>query len=93
MLDKPVEEIVMEEGKVVGVKSGGETAKTKMVICDPSYMPERVKKTGQVGVSKFILFPKKNSFKPPFVQMSSFDLLKLPFSMLDISLKLLKMRF
>ncbi len=47
MLDKPVDEIVMEEGKVVGVKSGGETAKCKMVICDPSYVPDRVKKTGQ----------------------------------------------
>ncbi|XP_066931000.1 rab GDP dissociation inhibitor beta-like [Clytia hemisphaerica] len=48
MLDKPVEEIVMEDGKVVGVKSGGETAKTKMVIADPSYFPDRVKKVSQV---------------------------------------------
>jgi len=49
MLDKPVEEIVMEEGRVVGVKSGGETARCSMVICDPSYAPERCKKVGQVG--------------------------------------------
>jgi len=48
MLDKPVEEIVMEDGKVVGVKSQGEVAKTKMVIADPSYFPERVKKVSQV---------------------------------------------
>lgn len=47
MLDKAVEEIVMEEGKVVGVKSMGETAKCKFVVCDPSYVPDRVKKTGQ----------------------------------------------
>jgi len=47
MLDKPVDEIIMEEGKVVGVKSGEETAKCKMVICDPSYVQDRVKKTGQ----------------------------------------------
>ena len=48
MLDKPVEEIVMEDGKVVGVKSGGEIAKTKMVIADPSYFLEKVKKVSQV---------------------------------------------
>jgi len=48
MLDKPVEEIVMENGKVVGVKSQGEVAKTSMVIADPSYFPDRVKKVGQL---------------------------------------------
>lgn len=48
MLDKQVEEIVMENGKVVGVKSGGEVAKTKMVIADPSYFPDKVKKVSQV---------------------------------------------
>jgi len=47
-LNKPPEEIVMEDGKVVGVKSQGEIAKTKMVICDPSYMPDKVKKKYQV---------------------------------------------
>ncbi|XP_047491168.1 rab GDP dissociation inhibitor alpha-like [Penaeus chinensis] len=48
MLDKPIDEIVMEEGKVVGVRSGNETAKCKQVYCDPSYVPEKVKKVGQV---------------------------------------------
>lgn len=48
MLDKAVEEIVYEDGKVVGVKSGGEVAKTSMVIADPSYFPDRVKKVSQV---------------------------------------------
>jgi len=48
MLDKPVEEIVMENGKVVGVKSQGEVAKTKMVIADPSYFPDKVKKVSQI---------------------------------------------
>ncbi|XP_022080959.1 rab GDP dissociation inhibitor alpha-like [Acanthaster planci] len=48
MLDKPVEEIVMDGGKVVGVKSQGETARTKLVVGDPSYFPDLVKKTGQV---------------------------------------------
>jgi len=49
MLDKAVEELVYENGKVVGVKAAGETAKCKMVICDPSYAPDLVKKTGQVA--------------------------------------------
>lgn len=44
MLDKPIDEIVMENGKVVGVRSGKETAKCKQVYCDPSYVPEKVKK-------------------------------------------------
>jgi len=48
MLDKPVEEIIYEDGKVVGVKSQGEVAKTKMVIGDPSYFPDKVKKVSQV---------------------------------------------
>ncbi len=49
MLDKPADEIVMEGGRVVGVKSGSETARCKMVICDPSYALNHVKKTGKVG--------------------------------------------
>jgi Rab GDP dissociation inhibitor len=48
MLDKPVEDILMEDGKVVGVKSQGEVFKTKMVIADPSYFPDRVKKVSQI---------------------------------------------
>lgn len=51
MLDKPCDEIVRNElGEVVGVRSGEETAKCKMVICDPSYVPESCKKTGQVSI-------------------------------------------
>jgi len=41
----------VENGRVVGVKSGGETARCSMVICDPSYAPERCKKVGQVKQS------------------------------------------
>ncbi|CAH2005246.1 unnamed protein product [Acanthoscelides obtectus] len=49
MLDKPIDEIVLGEGgKVVGVRSGTEVAKCKQVYCDPTYVPDRVKKTGQV---------------------------------------------
>ncbi|XP_053270935.1 rab GDP dissociation inhibitor beta [Pleuronectes platessa] len=48
MLNKPIEEIVVENGKVVGVKSEGEIARCKQLICDPSYLIERTKKVGQV---------------------------------------------
>lgn len=48
MLDKPVDEIVMENDKVVGVRSGSEVARCGMVICDPTYAKDRCKKVGQV---------------------------------------------
>ena len=44
MLDKPIDEIVYEDGKVVGVRSGGEVARCKQVYCDPTYVPDRVQK-------------------------------------------------
>jgi len=49
MLNKPVDEIIYENGVVVGVKSEGEVAKCKFVVGDPSYFPDRVKKVGQVA--------------------------------------------
>lgn len=48
MLDKPVDELVFENGRVVGVRSGPDTVKCKQVYCDPSYVPDRVEKVGQV---------------------------------------------
>jgi len=48
MLNKPVDQVVYENGVVVGVKSEGEVAKCKFVVADPSYFPDKVKKTGQV---------------------------------------------
>jgi len=48
MLDKPIDEIVYENGKVIGVRSGGEMARCKQVYCDPTYVPDRVEKVGQV---------------------------------------------
>ncbi|CAG2162459.1 unnamed protein product [Oppiella nova] len=48
MLDKAVDEIIVENGKVVGVRSGSETARCKQVYCDPSYVGDRVRKVGQV---------------------------------------------
>jgi len=49
MLNKPIEEIVYENGVAVGVKSEGEVAKCKFLIGDPSYFPDKVKKVGQVA--------------------------------------------
>jgi len=54
MLAKPVEKFVFDENnKVCGVQSGGEIAKTKMVICSPEYvikagLKDKVKKIGNI---------------------------------------------
>jgi len=48
MLDKKVDEIIYEDGKVVGVRSGDEIAKCSQVICDPSYAPDKAKKVARV---------------------------------------------
>jgi len=50
MLNKPIDSIVIENGKVVGVKdTEGVVAKAPLVICDPSYVinqyPDKVKKS------------------------------------------------
>ncbi|KAF5092405.1 hypothetical protein D0Z00_004604 [Geotrichum galactomycetum] len=48
MLNKPVDGLVYgDDGKVIGVKSGDEVAKAPIVIGDPTYFPEKVRKTGQ----------------------------------------------
>jgi len=48
MLNKQIDEIVYEDGKVVGVRSENETARAKQVIGDPSYFPGKVRKVGEV---------------------------------------------
>eukprot|EP00049_Salpingoeca_infusionum_P017152 m.351915 g.351915 ORF g.351915 m.351915 type:complete len:445 (+) comp16398_c0_seq1:274-1608(+) len=48
MLQKPIDEIVYEDGKVAGVTSEGETAKCKMVIGDPSYFSDKCRASGKV---------------------------------------------
>lgn len=37
-----------QSGKVIGVKSGNETARCKAVIGDPSYFPEKIVKKGRI---------------------------------------------
>ncbi|KAG0914920.1 hypothetical protein G6F33_003809 [Rhizopus arrhizus] len=49
MLDKDVKELVYNEsGEVIGVKAGDDIVHAKMVICDPSYAPSKVKNVGSV---------------------------------------------
>ena len=54
MLNKKVDKFVFDEnGKVCGVQSGEEIAKTKMVICSPDYclgagLKDKVKKIGNI---------------------------------------------
>ncbi|XP_047316263.1 guanosine nucleotide diphosphate dissociation inhibitor At5g09550-like [Impatiens glandulifera] len=50
MLNKPECKVEFgEDGKAYGVTSEGETVKCKKVVCDPSYLPEKVKKVGKVA--------------------------------------------
>lgn len=49
MLDKPVDEILKDEnGKAIGIRSGEEKAFCSQIYCDPSYVPDKVEKVGQV---------------------------------------------
>ncbi|XP_028393881.1 rab GDP dissociation inhibitor alpha-like [Dendronephthya gigantea] len=48
MVNKPVDEVIMEAGEAVGISSGGEIAKAKCIVGDPSYFPDSVSKIGQV---------------------------------------------
>uniref|UniRef100_A0A7N0SV93 Guanosine nucleotide diphosphate dissociation inhibitor n=2 Tax=Kalanchoe fedtschenkoi TaxID=63787 RepID=A0A7N0SV93_KALFE len=50
MLNKPQCNVEFDDsGKVVGVTSEGETAKCKKVVCDPSYLSDKVTKVGKVA--------------------------------------------
>ncbi|ODV77162.1 rab GTPase activator [Suhomyces tanzawaensis NRRL Y-17324] len=46
MLDTPIDEVLYEGDKFAGVKTKEGTAKAPIVIADPTYFPEKVKKTG-----------------------------------------------
>ncbi|KAB0353784.1 hypothetical protein FD755_023522 [Muntiacus reevesi] len=62
MLSKPIEEIIMQNGKVIGIKSEGEIACCKQLICDPSYVKDRIEKVGQlIRVICILSHPIKNN--------------------------------
>ncbi|KAG0565357.1 hypothetical protein KC19_8G185200 [Ceratodon purpureus] len=49
MLGKPDCKVEFDEmGQVRGVTSEGETARAKKVVCDPSYLPNKVRRVGKV---------------------------------------------
>jgi Rab GDP dissociation inhibitor len=50
MLNRDIDEILYENGKFVGIKSQGETAKAKYLVAEPSYVAKygKVKSTGKV---------------------------------------------
>jgi Rab GDP dissociation inhibitor len=49
MLSKPVDEILMENGKAAGIRSGTEKAYAPIIIGDPSYFKDIPKKTAVKG--------------------------------------------
>ncbi|XP_076012609.1 rab GDP dissociation inhibitor beta-like [Genypterus blacodes] len=48
LLNRAVDQIVMDNDKVTGVKSEGKLFHCKQLICDPSYVPNRVRKVGRI---------------------------------------------
>lgn len=51
MLNTSVDEILFDEetGKVTGIKSGEETARAPLIICDPSYVGSLENKIKPIG--------------------------------------------
>ncbi|XVF01503.1 hypothetical protein REPUB_Repub04eG0094300 [Reevesia pubescens] len=50
MLNRPECKVEFDgDGKAIGVTSEGETAKCKKVVCDPSYLPDKVQKVRKVA--------------------------------------------
>lgn len=47
MLDTPIDEVLYNDGKFAGVRTKEGTARAPVVIADPTYFPDRVKKSGQ----------------------------------------------
>ncbi|KAM8965124.1 rab GDP dissociation inhibitor beta-like isoform 1-T4 [Sarcophilus harrisii] len=48
LMNKPVDEILFRDGRVIGIRSEGQTTRCRQLICDPSYAPDRVRRVGQV---------------------------------------------
>ncbi|KAL0040014.1 hypothetical protein WJX79_002376 [Trebouxia sp. C0005] len=70
MLAKPDVEVVYEEGVAVGVSSEGETAKAKLVVGDPSYFPDKVRRTSKVVRAMCLLsHPIPNTNNAPSAQI------------------------
>ncbi|XP_076614293.1 rab GDP dissociation inhibitor beta [Chaetodon auriga] len=70
LLNRAVDEIVMDSGKVKAVKSDGKLFHCKQLICDPSYVPARVRKVGRViRVICLLNHPVKNTHEASSCQI------------------------
>ncbi|XP_073323603.1 rab GDP dissociation inhibitor beta [Pagrus major] len=70
LLNRGVDEIVMDNGKVQAVKSDGKLFQCKQLICDPSYVPNRVRKVGRViRVICLLNHPVKNTHEAKSCQI------------------------
>eukprot|EP01095_Lingulamoeba_sp_RSL-Kostka_P009955 TRINITY_DN3491_c0_g1_i1.p1 TRINITY_DN3491_c0_g1~~TRINITY_DN3491_c0_g1_i1.p1 ORF type:complete len:441 (+),score=176.11 TRINITY_DN3491_c0_g1_i1:171-1493(+) len=70
MLNKPIDEIVYEDGVFAGVRSGEEVAKARFVVGDPSYFPEKCESTGKVvRVVCILSHPIPNTNNSPSTQI------------------------
>lgn len=72
MLNTQVDEILMEDGKAKGIRSGDQTATAPLVICDPSYVnnDSRVKPVGKVIRAICLLdHPIPNTKDAPSIQI------------------------
>ncbi|XP_041805403.1 rab GDP dissociation inhibitor beta [Chelmon rostratus] len=70
LLNRAVDEIVMDNGKVNAVKSDGKLFHCKQLICDPSYVPNRVRKVGRViRVICLLNHPVKNTHEASSCQI------------------------
>eukprot|EP00899_Mesostigma_viride_P019041 jgi/Mesvir1/27138/Mv20808-RA.2 len=71
MLAKPDAQVVYDDnGVAIGVSSGGETARCKFVVGDPSYFPGKTRKVGQVVRAICIMsHPIPNTGDAPSVQI------------------------
>ncbi|XP_043830590.1 rab GDP dissociation inhibitor beta-like [Dromiciops gliroides] len=62
LMNRPVDEILIRDGRVVGIRSEGQITRCKQLVCDPSYVPDRVNKVSQVIRAICILsHPVKNT--------------------------------
>ncbi|TKS71741.1 Rab GDP dissociation inhibitor beta [Collichthys lucidus] len=70
LLNRAVQEIVMDDGKVTAVKSEGKLFHCKQLICDPSYVPHRARKVGRViRVICLLNHPVKNTHEATSCQI------------------------
>ncbi|XP_061583114.1 rab GDP dissociation inhibitor beta [Cololabis saira] len=70
LLNRAVDEIVMDNGKVTAVKSEGKLFHCKQLICDPSYVPNKVRKVGRViRVICLLNHPVKNTHEASSCQI------------------------